>query len=102
MTVAILIRQMKDIDQHLGWDMDLCSKTLKKQTNKKGRGHWSKFLRVALLGFSSDPSLVGHRAFFLLKPKENVFRSSFSYLLDNLDHIEIHLICYSQYSSILF
>lgn len=54
-------------------------------------------MRVALLGFSSDPSLVGHRAFFLLKPKENVFHSSFSYLLDNLDHIEIHLICYSQY-----
>lgn len=101
-TVAIPIRQTKDVDQHLGWDMDLCSKTLKKQTNKKGRGHWSKFLRVALLGFSSDPSLVGHRAFFLLKPKENVFHSSFSYLLDNLDHIEIHLICYSQYSSILF
>ena len=72
------------------------------ETTNKGRGHWNEFLRVALLGFSADPSLVGHRAFFLLKTKESVFYSSFSYLLGDLDHIEMHLVCYSRYSAILF
>lgn len=99
-TAAVPIRQTKDVDLHPSWDMDLCSKTLK--TTSKGTGHWNKILRVALLGFPADPSSVGHRAFFLSKTKENVFYSSFSYLLGNLDHIEMHLICYSQYSAILF
>lgn len=81
--------------------MDLCSQTLKsKQTKKekeKGSGHWNKFFRVALLGFSSNPSLVGHKAFFLLKAKENVFSVSFYYFLDTLHCIEMHLFCYFQY-----
>lgn len=71
------------------------------KTTSKGTGHWIKFLRVALLGFPADPSLVGHRAFFSFENQENVFYFSFSYLLGNLDHIDIHLICYSQYSAIL-
>lgn len=37
MTVAIPICQTKDVDQHLGWGMDLCSKTLKTKTNKQKR-----------------------------------------------------------------
>lgn len=71
MTAAVPIRQTKDVDQHSSWDMDLCSETLK--TTSKGTGHWNKFLRVALLGFPADPSLVGHRAFFLLKTKKMCF-----------------------------
>jgi hypothetical protein len=50
--------------------MDLCSETKNKKLREKGRGHWNKLLRVALLGFSSSSSLVGHRTLFPLKAKE--------------------------------
>lgn len=67
-TVAVPIRQTKDVDQHLRWDNGPVFRDFKKTKTKKkqGRGHWNKFLRVALLGCSSNPSLVGHRAFLLL------------------------------------
>lgn len=70
-TVAVPIRQMKDIDQHLSWDNGPVSikfkdfKKKKKKEAKQGSGHWNKVLRVALLGFSSHASLEGHRAFFV-------------------------------------
>lgn len=74
MTVAVPIGSAKDVDQHLNWDDGPVFKDLKKKitTTNKGRGHWNQFLRVALLGFSFSPNLVGHRAFFLLKIKGSV------------------------------
>lgn len=90
---------MKDIDQHLNWSNGpefrdfKQNKTEQNKWKEKGSGHWNTFLRVALLSFSSDPNLVGHRDFVF----EKVFDSSCDYLLDKLDCIEMHLICYIQY-----
>lgn len=56
MKIAVPIRQMKDIDQHISWNSGPVFRDLKQK--EKGRGHWKKFLSAALLVLSSNPSSV--------------------------------------------
>lgn len=63
MKIVVPIRQMKDIDQHVSWNNGPVFRDLKQK--KKGRGHWKKILRAALLGFSSNLSSVEQILFSL-------------------------------------
>lgn len=82
--------------------MDLCLETLDKENHKRSEKRQEAGTgtrkRVALLGLSSIPSLVGHRAFLVpLKTKRVVWNPSLGYLLDCFDCIKMYFICYIQY-----
>lgn len=80
--------------------MDLCSETVKQQDKQKQKRTLEQILESCTTWFSSNPSLVGHGAFFLFRAKVNMFNSPFGILLNNLDCFEMHLMCYFQYLQI--
>lgn len=75
--------------------MDLClDQESHKRSEKRQEAGTGTRKRVVLLGLSSIPSLVGHRAFLV---KRIVWNPSLGYLLDCFDCIKMYFICYIQY-----